>query len=119
VTDDRLMLTNIIYDECLGYADKKGARATKDEVSKKIKEISPDIIEIRRVPKDSKLSKKYKIRDVNDLKILYSADKTKSVILVTMDDDFSDVKGLKAKVMKPKDYLIEDKGRKKSKIRRE
>lgn len=112
-TDDRLMLTDVIYEECLRYADKPKARATKEEMTVGLKGITPHIIDISPVPPDSELMKKYKIRDQKDLKILYSVDMTDSVILVTMDDDFSDVKGMKAKIMNPAEYLRDD-GKKKN-----
>jgi len=106
-TDDRLMLTDVIYQECLKYTRGKNARVTKEEMSGKLKMIAPEIISISPVPSEKDLMKKYRIRDKNDLKILYSVDMTDSVILVTVDDDFSDIEGLKAKVMRPTEYLFE------------
>jgi len=111
MTDDRLMLTDVIYEECLKYANKKNSRATRGYISQELKSVQPNIIDISPIPSDADLLKKYKIRDKTDLKILYSVDMTDSVILVTMDDDFSDVEGLKARIMEPKEYLT-DKGKK-------
>jgi predicted nucleic acid-binding protein len=111
VTDDRLMLTDVIFAECQKYADKHESRTTKDEMSRKLKELSPEIIDISPVPSNDELKKRYKIRDLEDMKILYSVEMTNSVILVTLDDDFSDVKGLKAKIMRPGEYLYEEKGK--------
>ena len=112
MTDDRLMITDVIYEECLKYATKKDSKMTGEEISKKLLSVQSGIIDISPVPPDADLLKKYKIRDIKDLKILYSVDMTDSVILVTMDDDFSDVKGVKAKIMDPKQYLAEDRSKK-------
>jgi len=110
--DDRLMLTDVIMDECVKYTEGRKARASKEEMTTKLKELSPRIIKISPVPPESELLKKYNIRDKTDLPILYSVETTKSVIFVTLDDDFTDVKGLKAKIMRPGEYLYDDKGKK-------
>ena len=112
ITDDRLMISDVIYDECVAYAKRPKARVTEAEIAKTLKELGP-IINISPVPSDSDLLKKYRIRDAKDLKILYSVDMTDSVILVTMDDDFTDVEGLKALIMDPPQYLREKGGKKK------
>jgi len=112
VTDDRLMLTDVIYEEVMRQADKRKARVTREETDLKLRELSPEIIDISPVPSNEELEKRYKIRSLKDLKILYSVEMTDSVILVTLDDDFTDVKGLKAKIMRPGEYLFEDKKKK-------
>jgi len=107
-TDDRLMLTDIIADECIAYTDKPRANVFKDIMWKRLKELCPHIIEVRPMPSAEELQRKYKIRDLKDVKILYSVEMTNSVILVTYDDDFFDgVEGVNAKIVKPVDYLYE------------
>ena len=69
VTDDRLMLTDVIIEECLNYSAKKRAKVSKEEMYKTLKDLS-DIINISPIPPDKELSKMYKICDPNDLKIL-------------------------------------------------
>jgi len=108
ITDDRLMLTDIIYEECLKYADKRKSKASNEEITAKLSALSPKIIKISPIPSDEELLKRYRIRDTNDLKILYSVEMTDSVILITYDDDFSDIEGVKAKIMDPVEYLYED-----------
>ena len=109
ITDDRLMLTDIIRDECLAYTRKPGARVSWKTMDEKLKQICQDVIELKPIPCMNELLKKYKIRDPKDMKILYSVDMTDSVIIVTYDDDFLDggVEGIKARIMHPKDYLEE------------
>jgi len=104
------MLTDVIFAECQKYADKRGSRTSEEEMSRKLKELSPEIIDVSSVPSNEELKKKYKIRDLEDMKILYSVEMTNSVILVTLDDDFSDVDGLRAKIMRPGEYLYERNG---------
>jgi len=108
VTDDRLMITDIIADECLAYTDKQQAAVSRSVMWKKLKELCPQIIELKPMPSVKELQRRYKIRDVKDLKILYSVEMTDSIILVTYDDDFFDgVEGVKAKIVRPVDYLHE------------
>ena len=114
ITDDHLMLTDIIYEECMDFCDKLGSKIEEIDVSEKLNEVGYVIL-LLPVPPTDELKKKYKIRDENDLKILYSADKTKSVILVTMDKDFDDVSGVNAKIMSPREYLNEGRKNKKAK----
>ncbi|MCL2032012.1 MAG: PIN domain-containing protein [Methanomassiliicoccaceae archaeon] len=118
VTDDRLMLTDVIFDECLRYTDKRKSRTTKENMSMKLRDVSPKIIDISPVPSTEELMKKYKVRDLDDLKILYSVEMTDSVILVTLDDDFTDVEGIKAKIMRPEQYLFEEKDKNKRRAER-
>jgi len=107
-SEDRLMLTDIIYDECLKYECKRKTKASKGEIAMKLKELGP-VIKISPVPSNEELLKKYRVCDLNDLKILYSVDMTDSVILVTYDDDFmGDVRGIKAEIMRPDNYLYEE-----------
>ena len=108
ITDDRLMLTDVIYEECLKYADKRKSKTSKDEISEKLTILSPNVVKISPIPPDEELLKKYKIGDTNDLKILYSVEMTDSVILVTYDDDFSDIEGVRAKIWSPVEYLYEN-----------
>ena len=115
VTEDQLMLTDVIYNECLLYAEQKGARASREEVSGNLVEISPKIIKITPMPSKEELLKRYQIRDEKDLQILFSVDKTKSVILVTMDKDFENATGVEAVIMDPKEYL-QERGQKRKKI---
>ena len=113
--EDKLMLTDVIYDECIRYATKPRSRVTKKEAEAKLKKISPEIIKISPVPPNKELMKLYKIRDRGDLKILYSAEITNSVIIVTQDKDFSDVEGVRATIMNPKEYVFEKVNNKKVK----
>jgi len=113
VTDDRLMLTDIIWDECLGFADKKSgkkANVSKADIAAKLKGLGLKVIPIKPIPTDDELKARgYRIRDNKDLKILYSVNMTESVILVTRDDDFDgNVKGITAKIMDPMNYFHED-----------
>jgi predicted nucleic acid-binding protein len=104
VEDDRLMMTNVIYDECMKHAkDKKKSQSV---MKKRLDEIAPNVIQIE-VPTQKELKKKYRIRDDNDYKILYSADVTNSKILVSGDNDFhqNDVKGPRGtKIVRTADY---------------
>jgi len=112
ITDDRLMLTDIIMDECLSYARSPRAKVTTAEMKEKLKEISDHIIELKPIPSVKELAERYRIKDINDLKILYSVEMTDSVILVTYDDDFRHgVEGIKARIMHPKKYLNEGRGK--------
>jgi len=82
------MLADIIVEECLRRAIKPKSRVSIIEMRERLKEISSDIKVLRPIPSFRELSEKYNIRDKKDLKILYSADKTGSVIIVTQDRDF-------------------------------
>jgi len=109
IASDTPMITNIITKECLRYALKSKGKISKSEMKRKLKEISKDIIVIDNIPPDEELEKRYKIRSKKDLKILYSADVTDSEIIISKDDDFfDDVQGIKAKIKKPKEYLIDN-----------
>jgi predicted nucleic acid-binding protein len=107
VNEDRLMLSDIIYDECLKYGDKRKAKATKEEIVAKLTELGP-VVRISPVPPEEELLKRYRIRDRDDLRILYSVEMTNSVILVTYDDDFSgDIGCITAEIMRPENYLYD------------
>jgi len=108
VNEDRLMLTDVIYAECLKHADGRKARISKEEIAAKLKGICPELIRITPIPPEDELAERYRIRDKTDLKILYSVEITESVILVTYDKDFfGDVWGVKAEILRPGDYLCE------------
>ncbi|MCL2712515.1 MAG: hypothetical protein FWD37_04495 [Methanomassiliicoccaceae archaeon] len=87
-TCDIPILTDIIVDECLKRARKPNSKTSTQTMKEKLNNISPSIIELKPIPSVEELMKKYNIRDKRDLKILYSADKTDSVILITQDKDF-------------------------------
>lgn len=75
------------------------AKITKDGLVFVPRGLSPAIIKISPLSSDSDLLRKYRIRDSNDLKTLYSVEVTHSAMLVTMDEDLSDAEGLKAEIM--------------------
>ena len=110
IRDDELIITDIIRDEVLAYADKNGALATRSELQRKIDGLGVPIISIGPAPSGKDLQRRYGIRDIKDGKILYSVETTESVILVTYDDDFFDgkLKGVDVEVMDPVVYLFED-----------
>lgn len=108
ITVDQLMLTDIIVDECKGYSVKPKALATEEQIMEKILSLNVDVILLKPIPDDEELTKKYKIRSRKDLKILYSADMTQSVIIVTNDEDFKDIGGLDIKIMNMVQYLYEE-----------
>ena len=110
IRDDELIITDIIRDEVLAYADKNGALATISELQRKIDGLGVPIISIGPAPSAKDLQRRYGIRDIKDGKILYSVETTESVILVTYDDDFFDgkLKGVDVEVMDPVVYLFED-----------
>jgi len=106
-TDDQMMMTNIIYAECLQQTKKQNSPKTEAELKEQMRQHLPDPTHID-LPPDTELKKMYTIRDDKDLKILYSAEATRSEVLVTGDKDFyeSNFKGPKnVKILKPHDYL--------------
>ena len=114
-TDDEIMFTTIIYDECINFTGSKKNRKnmTKDEMDKQLKERFGGPIEID-TPSVEEMKKKYWVRDDEDLKILHSAELTRSKIIVTRDDDLLDpnMKGpKKVRIVEMYEYI----GRKKSK----
>ena len=47
VTEDRLMLTDVIWDECLGFADKRSGQkegVTKEIISNKLRSLNVNVI---------------------------------------------------------------------------
>lgn len=104
VEDDRLMMTNVIYDECMKHA--RDNKKSQSKMKKRLDEIAPEVMEIE-VPPIGELEGRYYIRDPDDYKILYSAEVTGSKILVSGDKDFHDkkVKGPKrTRIVKTADY---------------
>jgi len=64
ITDDRLMLTDIIMDECLSYTRLPRAKVTTAEMREKLKEISDHIIELKPIPSVKELAERYRIKDI-------------------------------------------------------
>ncbi len=109
-TDDELIITNIILVECARHSKKKGVKFTEEEIIGRVKSLGePIILEV--APMDE-LKERYYIRDDDDYAILFSVDETDTEILVTGDKDYFDprypVKGIRARILKPKQYLEED-----------
>ncbi|MDR0791224.1 MAG: type II toxin-antitoxin system VapC family toxin [Methanomassiliicoccaceae archaeon] len=106
VSEDIPMLTGAIVKECLNYTRKADSKISYTAMKKRLNEISTNVIELEPISMEE-LERKYKIRAKKDLIILHSAEFTGSVIIVTQDQHFNDVKGVKAKIMHPKEYLHE------------
>ena len=108
-TEDTLMMTNLLRDEVLKYADRSDNDLTREDIEFALDELNPIIQYVDPVENEA-LIDQYRIRDQNDLKILYSVDTTESEILVTYDDDFFavGVEGIEAEIMDPVAYLYED-----------
>jgi putative PIN family toxin of toxin-antitoxin system len=108
VKEDDLMLTNVIYIECVKVVSRKEPSSVCREVEKQLLQLRAKPIEIY-LPPHMELKRMYYIRDEDDYRILYSADATDSDLLITGDKDFYDpkLKGSKAKIIKPKDYVNE------------
>ena len=102
------MISRPILEECERYSRKPNAKITAEEIRRILLTISPEIIDIGPVPDVDELKKMYSIRDPKDLPILYSADMTDSVILVTDDKDFETAEGIKAEIMGLLRYIYED-----------
>jgi predicted nucleic acid-binding protein len=116
-SDDQMMFTSIIYDECMKFTGSKNNKKglTKDEMDKELKDRfgEPEKVDI---PSKEELHKKFRIRDEDDYKILHSAEHTRSKIIVTKDNDFLDpkTKGPKwAKIMNVNQYIGKSKFKKK------
>lgn len=109
IRDDSIMITDIIRDEVLSYADKHGSRLSREDLQRGIDSLDVPVIVLSPPPSKTELQRRYGIRDINDGKILYSVEMTDSVILVTYDDDFFDgrISGLDVEVMDPTFYLYE------------
>lgn len=123
IRDDDLQMTSINYDESLHAASRSEAKAKeKGKTSKVTRENMRASIDgilrrsgkkVERVdaPEAKTLQKKYRIRDEDDAKILYAAEKTGSEILVTGDKDFYQpdlVCPADLDLVKPREYVEED-----------
>ncbi len=110
MTDDSLMITDVIMDEVFAFSEKKQSTVTREHIERAISGLNVPIVKIRPIPDEHDLQARYGIRDLSDAKILYSVETTESVILVTYDDDYFDgnVKGLNLEIMDPTVYLYED-----------
>ena len=109
IEEDHLMLTDVILAEALAFADKKKARGlTREEIEARLTALVGQPIVLEPIPTDDILAKMIEIDDDKDRKIAYSSNQTDSVILVTSDHHFYRVVGLKARVLKPHEYLYED-----------
>lgn len=109
VSYDKLMLTDVICEECMRFAER--GKVSREEISQKLKGLT-EIIYLQPIPSNEELTKIFKIRDPDDLKILYSVKETGSEILVTYDKDFFDnVEGIETEVKHPDKYLYELKER--------
>jgi len=108
ISEDIPMLTDVIVNECLNYTRKPHSKVSYALMKERLNDISADIIELEPIPSAEELEKRYKIRSRKDLRILYSAETTESVIIVTQDHDFNDVGGISAKIMGPEGYLYEE-----------
>ena len=108
---DQIMLTDIIEEEVINFADKPQGRAinaTRESMRNGITQITTHIIALKPIPSNEELAKKYQIRDWGDLKIIESSERTESEFLITYDRAFLKAKGVKAKVGRPEHYLYED-----------
>jgi len=113
VTEDELMLTNVIFIEVDRYVETRTKGDAKDKMKGKLERIAKDVIAIE-LPPDAELKRMYRIRDDDDYKILYSADVTGSEVLVTGDDDFHDPKTKgpeNVRIVRPREYLNEKRKR--------
>ena len=108
-TEDTLMMTNLLKEEVLKYADHDDNNLTRADIERALNALNP-VVKIVDPVDEETLAKRYGIRDVNDLKILYSVDTTEAEILVTYDDDFFavGVSGIEAEIMDAVAYLYED-----------
>ena len=108
---DQIMLTDIIEEEVIDFADKPQGmtvNATRESMRNGIAQISAHIIILKPIPSNEELAKKYQIRDWGDLKIIESSERTESEFLITYDRALLKAKGVKAKVGRPEHYLYED-----------
>ena len=109
VDEDRLMLTDVILHEAEDFADKKKSRGlTREGIRSKLVLLAGEPIVLEPIPSDEELGRIIEIEDPKDRKIVYSSNMTDSVILLTSDHHFYRVVGLKARVLKPDEYLYED-----------
>ena len=104
---DDIQMTDIIWDEAVAFSKKLDTAFSEEQIKAFLANISETVIQLKPLPELEELVKKYKIRDSNDLQILYSAEMTKSVILITRDKDFDDAEGLDIELMDMVKYLYE------------
>jgi len=108
-TEDEMMFTSIIFDECMNFTDSKKNRKsmTRDEMEDELIKRFGIPMEIK-IPPIEELKGRFQIRDEEDLKILHSAERTRSKLIVTRDDDLLDpnLKGLRyTKVVEMYEYV--------------
>lgn len=105
---DEMMLSNIILFQCKRQSKKRNCPYTSEEIEKMIRDIFPDVVRVDLVPLEV-MKALYRIRDDDDLEILYSADMTDSEIILSSDRDFFDkskpILGINAKIMNVNDYM--------------
>ena len=108
LTEDTLMITDLIWAECLKYHLKKSHKVTYEDIERALRDLDVKVFYTDPMSEEE-LEARYDIEDGNDRKILYSVDTTKSTIFVTYDDDFfRRVNGVEAAVMDPFMYLHRD-----------
>ena len=109
VEKDNLMLTDVILDEAMAYERKDTTgRYDADAIRVKLIEIAGAPIIISPIPDVIDLKKMFEIDDEDDLKILWSAQMTNSVIIVTSDKHYFHVSGVSARILTPDEYLYEE-----------
>ena len=106
--DDHLIIPSTIEKECLNYTKKKKAKISEKTMRVRLSELDAEHPYVQ-VPTIREMKGEYWIRDEDDYKILYSANKTRADLLVTGDDDYYDnVKGLKnTQIIRPRQYREE------------
>ncbi len=113
--EDDLVISNIILMQCARQGDKKKCTLSKDEIIEKVRELCPNVVDIAILPLEE-LRERYSMRDESDLEILYSVDMLNADVFITSDNDFFDEKrpprGIRAKVIRPSDYMKKDDKRK-------
>ncbi|MBR6910993.1 MAG: hypothetical protein IKN41_03960 [Candidatus Methanomethylophilaceae archaeon] len=106
--EDDLVISNIILMQCARQADKDKCELSRDEIIAKVRELCPNVVGIAIVPLEE-LRERYMMRDDSDLEVLYSADMLDADILIASDRDFFDKerppRGIRARIMRPSDYL--------------
>ena len=106
--DDRPMITEVVYDECINVPRR--SVMTKSMIVKRLKELNLLVLWVKPSPDaDEKLKALGIIDDIP--KILYGVNTTDITIFVTLDDDFTgDVANIRALITDPESYL-KDEGR--------
>jgi len=109
VEKDRLMLTDVILDEAMAYEQKdRTGKYDAETIRARLTGIAGDPIVISPIPDILDLKKMFEIDDEDDLKILWSAQMTNSVIIVTSDRHYFHVSGVRARILRPDEYLYEE-----------